>query len=218
MKMPVVITYVRTPDNGQELRYCLRSLNNISNWNGEAYVVGDSEKWLKDVKHIRCKRMYGKPYADQANKVNEACLHDGMPDNFILMMDDVYITEPTEIGVYYRGDLSDFKGLSYYHRSKIATHKYLESNGYTTLDYECHAPIIINKHDYLSVYVHLIKTNHGEQLQLRSLYGNINQVHAELFEDKKTKTSTLKDGPILSTQFYTYELNKLFPNTSRFEQ
>ena len=93
-KLPVVIPYVHTNDDGAELRYTLRSLKNIKNWNGEVYVIGDKERWFKDIIYIRQKRQWGRPYDDVINKLKQVPV-----DDYILMMDDVYITKPTEVVV-----------------------------------------------------------------------------------------------------------------------
>ena len=57
----------------------------------------------------------------------------------------------------------------------------------------------------------------GVCYQWRSLYGNIYNSGGEDFEDMKTKTHQLKRGKIISTQFYTKELDKIFPEKSQYE-
>jgi len=214
MKLPVVITYISDHHNGKELKYALRSLKNITNWNGEVFIVGDREKWFSpDIKYIRTGK-YGNSWADQSRKVATVCAHPDLPDEFILTMDDVYITKRMKIKYYYQGELPS-EGKTPHKRSKSSTRAYLEEYGFTTLDYECHAPMLMNKEKYMKVYNVLLQAK--TPLQLRSIYGNMNEVGGELFEDKKTKTHELPKGKIISTQFYTDELQKMFPEPSQFE-
>lgn len=71
MKYPVVITYVSDKHGGKELKYALRSLSKVTNWNGEVYIVGDREKWFSaEIKHIRAGKLHFNPWLDQAKKVD----------------------------------------------------------------------------------------------------------------------------------------------------
>ena len=214
MKLPVVITYVSDHHGGKELRYTLRSLKNITNWNGEVFIVGDREKWFSpEVKYIRANK-YGNGWVDQARKVASVCAEPGMQEDFILSMDDIYVTRRTEVCSYYQGELPT-GGKTPHKLSKSSSRAYLEEKGLPILDYECHAPMVINKEKYMEMYKDFIKEK--ILLQLRSVYGNTYSIGGELFEDKKTKTHELPKGKIISTQFYTDQLNKMFPEPSHFE-
>lgn len=214
MKLPVVITYVSDQHGGKELKYSLRSLKYISNWNGKVYVIGDKEKWFSPkVNYIRTGK-YGNSWVDQSRKVATICANPDIPDDFILTQDDVYITKRTKVTAYYQGELPT-SAKTPHKRSKVATRYYLEDNAHPTLDYECHAPMVINKEKYMKVYNVLLQSD--TPLQLRSIYGNMNNIGGELFEDMKTKTHELPKAKIISTQFYTDELDKMFPEPSQFE-
>ena len=215
-KYPILITYIRTSDRGKELRHSLRSLENITNWNGEVYVVGDREPWFSDINHIPYKRLFGKPYLDQVNKLRHA-IHQLDSDKVIISMDDIYVTEPTEIGFYYRGELTGGTD-NYYRRTKFHTADLLREQSIEPLDFECHAPYLVDKDKFIQITDLIIHHPQGSMLQWRSLYGNIHQPESEYFEDKKTKTSKLREGAIISTQIYTPELEKLLPKPSRFEK
>lgn len=217
-KLPVLITYKKTVDNGQELRYTLRSLENITNWNGEVYIVGDKEDWFKNIIHIPAPRQVKNRYIDVENKMMSA-LNSDMPDDFILLMDDVYTTEPTEVGYMHSGEIPRLTN-SPHKRSLSSTAKWLSLRGFTTLNYDIHVPIIMNRKKRLEVNVLImnrLKLNPNTPMQARSLYGNIFKVGGQYYEDQKTKNKTLKKGVFLSTQFYTCGLNELFPNPSQFE-
>lgn len=215
MKLPIVITYVSDRRGGKELRYALRSFKNIKNWNGELFIIGDKEGWFtSELTYIRAGRQ-GNSWLDQAKKVAIMCANIDLPDNFILTHDDIYITKPMVVKNYYQGELPS-ESKSIHGRSKVLTRDFLEGMGLPTVDYECHTPIILNKKKYMETYSLMV--NIKTPLQFRSIYGNQHKLKAELFEDKKTKTHELKEGKIISTQFYTDELDKMFPNASRFEK
>lgn len=212
MKYPILTTYIHTEDDGQELRTSLRSLQNITNWSGKLFVVGDSEKWFKNISYIKANRIHGKPYKDQIQKIKLALSY--MPEVFIISQDDIYICTPTTVGVYYLGELTNDVS-SFHKRTKKNTKELLEYMGLPTLDYECHTPILVEKDKLLETLYFILDS--GQNIQWRSVYGNMWNVKAELFEDKKTKTSHLKRGNIISTNFYTNELVELFPEPCIFE-
>lgn len=216
-KYAVVLPYVHTPDSGQELRYMLRSLKNVTNWNGEAIVIGDREPWFTDkIQHIKVKRIFGKPYYDQVNKFLFAL--DELPSQFIATNDDIFVTEPTEIKAYHKGIL-DGEGRSYHARTKAATKQLLNSRSIDQpLDFECHTPMLVDRFALGEIIKLIITQPNKNMLQWRSLYGNIHSVESELIEDKKTKTPKLPKGSIISTACYTSELDKMFPEKSIYEQ
>lgn len=208
----IVLPYIHTPDNGKELRYMLRSLKNLVGFDGEVMIVGDREKWFQNIQHIPCRRLSKKPYLDQAMKMKLAC--DYAPETFIAMQDDIYFTEPVEAGAYYIGELTD-EFTSIHKRSKKYTKDMLLDMGLGIRDFEAHAPILVERVRLLTALSYVMQNE--PPLQWRSMYGNLWDIDAELFEDKKTRTHQLKEGKIISTNFYTSELHKLFPEPSIYE-
>lgn len=216
IKYDLLITYIRTPDKGLELRHSLRSLKNITNFSGNITIIGDEENWLKNIRYIPIKRLYGRPYADVVAKLYHAA--NQMPERFIVSQDDVFICKPTEISYYYKAKLeSDNK--NYYRRTKLNTIDFLKEHGITDpLDYELHRPYLVERDKLLEVMKMILKHKNRDVLQWRSIYGNLFKPEATKVKDYKTKTKELKDGDIISTQFYTDELNKLFPDACTYER
>lgn len=95
MKYPVVIPYIHN-GNGRELRYAIRSLANIRNWNGEIVLIGDKPNWYTGT-HI--------PRPQQSDRFQDVyskmLLATTLYESFIWSNDDIYITEPTTISAYY---------------------------------------------------------------------------------------------------------------------
>lgn len=211
-KFPVVIPYIKTPDHGMELRYTLRSLNNIRNFNGEVYIVGDREKWFKNLHVISFRRIYGKPYYEQARKMIAAAEHL-RNSQFIAMMDDVYITTSMEVGVYH-GDELPMVSHTPHQSAKVKTGEFLHSFNHSVIDYELHAPMLVKSNDLLTS-LRYITIN--PPLQWRSIYGNVNHIGGVYLKDNKTRSKELPKANIISTNYYTPELDKLFPEPSRYE-
>jgi hypothetical protein len=218
MKYPVVIPYIKSPDSGKELRYTLRSLKNITNWNGEVAIVGDKEAWFNDIIHIPCKKRSYSPYEDVANKVMAVLQDDRIPDNYIWTSDDIYVTAKTEVKPLHGGLIPDQVGKGYHNRAKLATKKWLQDKGIKNpLNYDIHVPMIINKQKRLEVH-NLVKGSfRGTALFARTIYGNLYIEESEYYQDNKTKTPNLKSGLYISTAYYTDELDKLFPKPSKYE-
>jgi hypothetical protein len=216
VKYPILLPYVHTQDDGKELKYCLRSLENIKNWNGNLYMIGDLPSWINksEIKHVIPSKRMTNPYLDVANKIYECFINPELPDNFIFMNDDIYITEPISVSAYNSGNIPDV--ITGMHKSSLYRTKiWLRKNGYNTLNYDTHTPMVINKEKWLKIYE--VNKSNQQFMQWRSLYGNINGIESEFMTDKKTRTNKLMEGKIISTLFYTDELKKMFPIESRFK-
>ena len=217
VKYPALIVYKKSGDGGKELRYTLRSLSNLTNWNGKVYLAGEKEDWLQNVTYIPCRRTSHNPYLDAEYKILAALTTEGFPDGFIFINDDTMVCERMELKPLHGGQL-ERKGPGYHHSQKEKTKEWLEENGYTTLDYDIHTPMLMNKAKRLEVHNIVKPTMDGVSLKPRSIYGNIFNIGGEEYTDAKTKTFVLPKAPIISTQFYTDELKTLFPKPSKFER
>lgn len=218
MKYPIVITYRHTQDNGMELRHSLRSLKNITNFNGQVFIAGDIEPWLTNVYHIPVKH-HRNGYIDQEYAMLEALHDERLEDDFIYSMDDLYITSRTRVVPWHQNVFNANIGHKGYHRNqKILTFVWLQRRGYTTLDYEVHAPMLINKHKRMEVNKIIMSSDNHMIMKPRSLYGNIFNIGGEYFADKKTRSKELPEGKIISTLKYTPELNDLFSEPSIYEK
>jgi hypothetical protein len=215
MKYPAVYVYKRTSDRGRELRYSLRSLVNVTNWNGEVFICGDKEAWLSDkVQMIPFGRSHIK-YQDVRNKLKAISEDKRVPDDFLFFNDDFFVMRPTEVTPLYDGRLKHFDGASEWRRSKSKTRDYLIERGIKNpYNYAVHAPIPMNKQNLAEL---LSREDIQTGLSIRSLYGNIYKIGGRQYKDRKTLTRKLPRGEILSTRLYTTELHLRFPYPSEFE-
>lgn len=216
MKYPIVYTYKKTHDGGLELKHSIRSLKNLKSWDKKnIFVVGDSEPWFKDIIHISKKRL-GTTYVDQEYAMYQVLTDERVPEDFIYFMDDIYITKTTELQYLHWGEIKK-RNNGYHDKQKQATKLWLQEHGYSTLDYELHVPMLLNKHKRMEIYKILEPTFKTMILKPRTLYGNIFNVGGFFYEDRKTKTYELPKAPIISTHYYTSELAKLFSEPGNFE-
>lgn len=213
MKHPAVYVYKRTSDKGQELRYSIRSLQNIRNWNGEVFIVGDTEDWFsKHITVLEATKVADK-YQDRNYKLLAAIGYKRIAQDFIYMNDDFYCVIPSEVTPLYGGQLEDYTGTNEWATSKSNTKAYLESRGWTVRDYELHTPMLFNKQKLSDTLL-----NHPDGLQIRSLYGNIYQIGGKKYEDCKYPDNKLAKRKFISTRQFNPELEELFPSKSRFEK
>jgi hypothetical protein len=217
-KYSVLYVYKQTEDDGQELKHSLRSLKNIRNWDGKVFIAGDKPSWIKDVIHIIPRATGSSHMHDVEIKILAALDDDRLPDDFIYMNDDIYCTKRSSVKEFHKGDLDGERQTSFYNKAKRATAKYLWSQGIDEpLDYDVHTPMIMNKAERRMVSIIVRPSLRGIPLLPRSIYGNLYYKKPVYYEDRKTKGDELPEGDFISTQYFTDELSKLFPEPSEFE-
>lgn len=216
MTVPAVYVYKKTSDKGKELRYSLRSLCNISNWNGQVIVVGDCEQWFSDTITVIEAPKFADKYQDTQSKLRAAANNKRVPDDFIYMNDDFFVIRPTTLTPLYDGTLESYTGKNPWQLTKSNTKAYLEAQGITNpKDYDIHVPMVFNKAK-LKQALQICQERPG--LQIRSLYGNLYQVGGKQYKDPKKPENKLSNGKFASTRMYTPELEALFVNTCEFEK
>lgn len=215
-KLPAVYIYKRTSDKGMELKYSMRSLGNVLNWNGEVFVSGDREDWMSEgVQLIDGFARSHEKFTDYNNRLRAVIADERVQDVFICLHDDMYITQPTEIEAMHDGYLVEYSGKNRWLSVKAKSKNYLESRGVKNpKNYDIHVPIIFEKEKL----AHVLGERELHQFATRSVYGSLYFEGARQYKDRKTQTSKLKTGAILSTRLFTEQLRKLFPDKSPFEK
>lgn len=219
MKHPAVYIYKKTSDKGQELRYSMRSLQNVKNWNGEVFVAGDKEDWFSDKVQIidNFTRSHVK-WLDQQAKMRAIIDDSRVSDDFIYFNDDFFITEPTEITPLYDGKLENVNTRNGWVQAKSDSKLFLkELNISEPLNYDIHVPIVFNKQKLTKV-LDMLDQNKQTRLQPRSIYGNYYHIGGKQYKDRKGRTRKLLEGELLSTRVFSDELKTMFPDKSEFEK
>lgn len=167
--------------NDNELRFSLRSL--VANVSGirNIFVVGAKPAWLQNVIHIPANDGFNPAInadANIINKVLQACWDERLSDNFLFINDDHLILKPIDINqvpAFHKGDMkdydSDFWKLNYWRGRLHRTMKTLSARGLSTFNFDCHAPILMNKTRFPEI---MNSFNYGFEigLTMKSLYGN----------------------------------------------
>lgn len=216
------VVYVYKQDgHGDELKHSLRSLANLTDFNGKVFVVGDKHSWFSEkiihIPHPSKSRNY---YLDAEEKWLKAVSDDRVSDNFIAMNDDMYITTKTSLPVMHQGYIKDnLTRVSFHTKALKYTEDYIKEHGVEKpLSYAGHVPMLMNKKKRLEVS-RIVKPTLTtlKPLLARTVYGNLNDIGGEYYADRKTRNSYLMSGKFISTQYFIPRLSKLFPKKSVYE-
>jgi hypothetical protein len=205
-----------------ELRFSLRSLKNITHAN--VFIIGECPEWVRNVTHIPAKDPYPHKQKNAIHKLTIATQTPDISDNFILMNDDFFILEPTDIEYWYKRTLQDtleeynYGRRPYFEAIENTCHAY--PNG---LDYSLHVPFIYNKEKLAQT----LDTLDEKPYLLRTIYGNQWEVGGTQMNDCKIKNPTelrqhrgqflsTTDTLVLYPRFREY-IERKFPKPSNYE-
>lgn len=213
-----------------ELRYSIRSVVKHLKGYGNIVVVGTKPSWL-NVKHI--------PANDSGRTANESVylkIKKALPElseDFLFFNDDYYLLKPhkaDKFPFYYKETLEEFikrrKTNDSYKKAVENTFNAL--NGLPTLNFETHAPMLINKTKFQEVMSQYKWTTFG--FVIKSLYANILKIKGTLepdlkinypfkVEELKAMTSERKffsSDKLVPTNLKMF-LQELYPTKSQFE-
>lgn len=210
---------------GAELTYSLRTLVNLPH--DRVFISGGCPSCIDKSKvvHIPTKQS-GTKYENSTANLKAACRDPLLSEDFILMNDDFFITQPItdpakELALN-RGKLDDvfqfyfnkFAGSSGWAKGMRDTGKWLKNQGISEpLCYELHLPMIMNKRKVLDMFA-LPGIDKLPIFHKRSAYGNIYNVGGEKTKDVKITSSSIfkpeKVGKFLSCDDVSFPVIKMF--------
>lgn len=164
--------YICRDGENEELRYSIRSVVNNCNIDS-LWVVGGRPDWYIG-NYIEVTQKYSK-YKNAFNNFKTICNTSDIPDEFVLMNDDFFITSPVNtITSYYNGTLEEkinayetiLGRSSYINRLKATQDKLIQMGFDNPLNYEIHVPMLMSK----KLFNNVLGMNHN--LLYRSIYGN----------------------------------------------
>lgn len=181
--MDILYTLAENYD-GEELRYSLRSLENIPHNN--VFIVGGCPRWVKNVNYIPTNQT-GTKYKNTTANLAAACKDTRLSDDFIYFNDDFFILQPIkdpaeELNLYngtcaHQIDLyrKNYQELKPYARGAVETCEFLRGLGIADPKcYELHIPFIFNKEKFLQMLeLPEFNTINGLHAHKRTLYGNL---------------------------------------------
>ena len=206
MKYPAVYSYKKT--DTRELELSILTLQNIKEWNGKIYIVGDDPDCFLPAyyEHIPIAHSWGKESNCRSN--DEICAYQTAAEivgDFIMMADDIFILKPWSLARHNNGLIDDYVTKrnirdSYMLQLK-STSKWLKSQGKPTLSYELHIPFLVEAEKLLEIISIIPRVRDG--VFIRSAYGN-------WFNEPSTPLGDTKNKPITDTTVIHSSSNKLF--------
>lgn len=197
--MDFVYLFKDDPEHeSEELRYSLRSLQNIPH--GNVFFAGEVPAWIQNVVHIPVEQSGEKKENVRAN-LFAAAKDEQLSDDFVLMNDDFFIMKPLDalpnlnfgtmrdVIAHYH---SRYPEITPYMQSMIELYELLKSKGYDEpISYELHVPMVMNKHNIRT----LIDDSEGIYSHFRSYYGNVFNVGGEAVPDVKLFLKPVHNNP-----------------------
>ena len=189
--------YICKDGENEELRYSIRSV--VKNTNDpKIWVVGGKPDWYVG-NYIPVLQNQHK-YQNALNNLRAACASEEIPEDFILMNDDFYITNKiNKVKIYNNGFLED--QINQYHnagnRSTYLnrlgkTYAYLQRRDIPNpISYELHVPMPMEKSKLITILEEQYST------LWRSKYGNTFNIGGETVKDVKVH----KSGALVSLSY-----------------
>ena len=159
-----------------DIKYSLRSLDKNFIGKGKVFIVGGRPNWINvnTVTHIYAEDKERNKLVNAIHKILIACKDKRISEDFILMNDDfLFLKETNDIKSYNIGTIEEMKRThrtkgGYYYKAICDTLEILQSKNMSTISYEAHYPITINKNNFIQI----IKETGKIPYLFRSFYGN----------------------------------------------
>lgn len=216
-------------DENPELRYALRSWQqNIEH--DELWIVGHKPGWVENARFIE-----GNPHDDKPRNVFAnillACEHPDVPEDIVIMNDDMFALKPYTPQVEYRGLLRDhLRGIrrsSWWKQSLDSTVKYFDRLGIPApLSYELHTPLPASKSDMAKALREAADWTPKNPPQWRTVYGVRCEIGGTQTSDTKVyreKAGDWQEWALISTSDPAWNtpvgrhVEGLFPHPSVYE-
>ena len=224
------IVYILKDDIAtEELRYSLRSIE--QNFPHRfVWFVGGQPKGLKPDRLLRHTQFGANKWLKIKSSMLEVVKQEELSDEFFLFNDDFFVTKPLEKEFVNFTDrtladrIEDFRKenphLNRYAMSLVQTEEELKAQGYGTLNFEVHLPMLFEKNKVETALCSCFSP------QMRSIYGNI--TGCKVIDRRDVKVNSLNDIPygmdFVSTNDKTFVfgnvgqyIRDLFKEPSRFE-
>lgn len=224
-----VVYPVRAGDNNGELQYSLRSLHTNYPNLGRVWIVGYQPNWVTNVKFIPGNGF--RPHANVYRNILAACEHPDVPDEFLLMNDDFFFTEPVDTVVpAYKCRLVDQvakarKPYNWWSASVASALKCLLDAGIDDpLSYELHMPLPVRKAGMAETLRRFVDVDEVNPPQWRTLYGNMCGIGGvqrpdckirRRFEPVNTPFHSTSDS---TWRYYAPYFRRAFPHSCPYEK
>ena len=228
-----------------ELRFSLRSIEKFGINVGKIFIVGELPDFLsgEDIIHIKADDIFNPQVNADGNiihKVLAACADNRLSEDFLFINDDHILLKPTvlkEIPNFHKGDMRTFPDsywtINHWRKRLKNTMDILIEKGASTLHFDCHTPIVINRKAFTDMISHF-NYQEGIGFTMKSIYGNYLEPENNklLTNEKKTVFKGLDEAQLnsrlLDCSFLAFNdsglnqhlkifLYQEFPDASRWE-
>lgn len=141
--------------------------------------------------HIKHSKRYHERGCDVTDKIlTFAKAH--LNESFVYMNDDFFIKSNFDPSVtIHSGEIQvNFSHAPNYQIGCINTSQFLKHNGFNTLNFECHQPMIFNSRMLIELFQSIDWKEHNHFI--KSLYGNVYEVRSKLGQNLKLNQPNLK--------------------------
>lgn len=229
-----VVYFLKDSAYNEELRYSLRSIEkNLSH--NKVIFYGGKPLGLKPDKQFLVNQKHKRKWDNVSDMLYQVCLNDEITESFWLMNDDFFVLAEPAAECFANGDISELCTIimlknrnrpTKYTKHLEKTAKALKDKDYTSMNFELHCPMLINRKEMLKVYEEFPGVA-GH----RSLYGNVavndltgarwgvcndNKI-VDLDKDIGCSWFVSTDDRSFAEGQVGKEIRALFPEKSRFE-
>lgn len=200
------VVYILQNDiKSDEIRYSVRSVVENFPYNRIVFYGGKPKDIEPDI-YMEVDQIGSDRYEKVNYTLKKVFDDDNLTKDIWLFNDDFFIMQPVEdIPCAFRGTIEErinsIRGVhgpsGGYIRAQIEIKEYLSYQGYNTLDYGLHIPMLINRKLGAKTLA-----DHPNQKLFRSLYGNVNKLSGIQMDDVKVQGAGdefNKESPLLST-------------------
>lgn len=226
-----IVYVVRPGDHNPELKYSLRSLQNLPH--DQVWIAGYKPSWLKDVNYLPTRPA---PTKHRGSLINlwAVALNREISEHFYLFNDDFYVTrQMEEIPLYHRGPYSQYLhhlAHSPGHSGRYAqwaeeAYQELQKWSFSPKSWELHVPMPVQKSRMLRTLTE-ISDNQALAVNKRSMYATMWDLDGQEIEDVKLYGSDVAVNPLgllsssdsdLARRSARKALEQLFPEPSPYE-
>ena len=229
-----IVYCVKESPTNEELRYSLRSLENIPH--RKVWIYGGCPNWVntEQLNHIPIVQGKINKWMNTSALLRAICRNENITQDFIWFNDDFFVLKPIESLGYYKDRtlierIYDFAKMGWwqlngpYQRRLKEASRALTDKKHKTDNYELHIPYIFNRKKLATLYK--IYPGIGAK---RSLYGNTYEVDGQQMADVKIydwKNLPQDDWEFLSTTDESFAkgqvgdfIRKQFNKQCRFEK
>ena len=204
------IVYICRDGDNEELRYSLRSIEKNFRFR-RVIIYGGKPDDIHPDKYVHVNQYGATRYEMTRNVIRQACDDNDITPDLWLFNDDFFIMQPLHAYKTENG------GLLWDHIDRQNRFK-------CPKDYDLHKPMLINRAKMAAVI-----DNYPDETAVRSLYGNVWDIHGPQGEDCKFGSAAgdpkRKDIDIISTSDEAFRggdigvyIRDQFPDRSRFEE